>query len=566
MANDHRQIAARLAALARPERRALDRAAGLWVLADVLWLPQAAALAWALASLASGGVSGAGLAGGSVSGDGLSAGGLALAALGVGGIGLVRALLGWAASALAETSADRVIAAARSQTLTRAERRAPEAGAPASAATAVLIVEKLAMLRPWLVRWRPAQMRVLVVPLLIMATALPLSWAVALILLVAGPLIPVFMALIGMAARDASDRQLDEMANLNALLVERLQALVDIRLLRATPVVLADFATRADTLRARTMAVLRIAFLSSAVLELFAALGVAMVAVYVGFSLLGAIDFGGWGGSLGLGQGIFLLLLAPAYFQPLRDMAAAWHDRAAGQSVARDLIADEGAALPQILGAGGSAAPVPGPPVLRVRGLHLRGRTMPDLTLAPGEALALTGPSGSGKTSMLMAIAGLLPSDGAVQAGPATLDADTADGWRAGLALIPQEVHFLDASLRDNLTMGAERGADQIEGALALAQAAPVVARLPQGLATILGERGAGVSGGEARRLMIARAALRAPTLILADEPTADLDDETAAAVIAGLLALNARGAALICATHDPRLIAALPRRIEIPG
>lgn len=548
MAPANRDIAERLARLAAPQRRRLNRAAVAAVLAEALWLPQAALLAWALAGLATA--------------EAVPLIGIALA---VAGIGILRAGLGLAGATQSEAAADAVIGHARADLLARADRRAPEAGAPASAALAALIVEKLGLLRPWLARWQPAQARVAVVPLLILGISFALSWSAGLILAISGPLIPVFMVLIGLAARDASARQMDEIASLNALLMDRLAALIDIRLLEARGAMLADFETRADRLRARTMEVLRIAFLSSAVLELFAALGVAMMAVYVGFTLLGELDFGTWGRPMGIAHGIFLLLVAPAFFQPLRDMAAAWHDRVAAQAVARDLLSDEAVGALAMLGEGKAARALTG--AIRIRGLNLRGLALPDLDIAPGEAVALTGPSGAGKTTLLLALAGLLPSGGAIRVAGQVLADGTADAWRAGLALIPQQIHFPDATLRAALgaeTEGAETEDAAIAAALALAQAAPIVARLPDGLDTRLGETGAGVSGGEARRLTIARAALRRPSTILADEPTADLDDETARMVIDGLLALHAGGATLIVASHDPRLIARLSRRIEV--
>merc|ERR1711969_322647 len=127
----------------------------------------------------------------------------------------------------------------------------------------------------------------------------------------AGPLIPVFMALVGWAAKEASARQMVEIGDLSDLLVDRLSALADLRLVGAGGPVVSGFAASSEGLRARTMAVLRIAFLSSTVLELFAALGVAMVAVWTGFHLLGVIGWGTWGGALSPAAGIWLLLLAP---------------------------------------------------------------------------------------------------------------------------------------------------------------------------------------------------------------------------------------------------------------
>ena len=151
----------------------------------------------------------------------------------------------------------------------------------------------------------------MVIPLAILALAFWWSWAVGVIFLITGPLIPLFMALVGMAAQSASEKHMAEIGTLSELLVDRLGALADMRLLGASPALVEDFAGRADDLRARTMAVLRIAFLSSTVLELFAAIGVAMVAVFLGFSLLGAIGFGTWGAPLGAFEVVLLLMLAP---------------------------------------------------------------------------------------------------------------------------------------------------------------------------------------------------------------------------------------------------------------
>src|SRR5690606_20431198 len=161
------------------------------------------------------------------------------------------------------------------------------------------------------------------------------------------------------------------------------------------------------------------------------------------------------------------------------------------------------------------------------------------------------GPSGAGKTTALAAIAGLVPlADGRITVCGRALDDTTADAWRACIALIPQAPHFPDQTLRDWLDPDG-RGADPWP-ALQQAEADGVVRRLPGGLDARLGETGGGVSGGEARRLMIARAILSGRALILADEPTADLDPDTAAQVSRALIRLKDAGHSLIVATHDP--------------
>ncbi|ROU03484.1 ABC transporter ATP-binding protein/permease [Histidinibacterium lentulum] len=541
-----------LAAFEAPARAALARAGALGIVAALLWPVQAYAVAasvhlWAV-------------------GTWNPVPGLWLVALFV-TAGAARALLEARAGGIAHRAAEALMAAERER-LIAAEAARVDRGTN-SAAFAALLTQKLPLMVPYLVRYRPAFLRATVVPLTLVALTLPVSWAVALVLLVAIPLIPLFQALVGIAARDASAKQMDEIADLNGLLSERLSALPDLHLLDAGGRALSGFAVRAEALRRRTMAVLRVAFLSSTVLEFFSALGVALVAVYVGFNMLDWIGFGDWGQALTLAQGIFVLMLAPEVFQPLREVSAAWHDKATAEAVARDLAEVHADPGPRALGAGARAAPLPGPATLRVSGASvLRGAEkvpLPDMALSPGQAVALTGSSGTGKSSALLAIAGLVPvAAGRIEVAGRVLDDATADAWRARLAWVPQRVHVPDATLAEALDPRGT-GADPAE-ALAAARAGAVVAGLPEGLATRLGENGAGVSGGEARRLMLARALLARPDVVLADEPTADLDAATAAAVRAALRRLAEGGALVIVATHDPVLVREMDRIVPMPG
>lgn len=518
------------------------RAAVLSVLAALIWPFQAALVAWAI--------------GGLVQAEAPSPW---LAALGFAGLGGLRAALAYAAEARAQTAADAVITAARTALVAAEAKRAGDSSFGGAGSVAALAGEKLDLLAPYVTRYAPARARVTVLPLVILALAFWHSWAVGLVLMISGPLIPVFMALVGMAAKEASARQMAEVGTLNDFLVERLSALVDIRLLGAGPAVLQGFAEAAGDLRRRTVAVLAVAFLSSTVLELFAAIGVAMVAVYVGFSLLGALEFGAWGGALSAQAGIFLLLLAPDFYQPLRDLSAAWHDKAAADAVLDELARHRGDPGTHLPGTGGVAARLPGPASLSLRGCRTpSGRVLPDMMIAPGERVALIGPSGSGKTSALRLMAGL--DLGPVTVAGQPLTETNADAWRARLGWMPQAPHFLTGSLRHNLTLG--RTGD-LAAALETAAVQDVVGAMPQGLGTRLGETGAGLSGGEARRITLARAVYGIPDVILADEPTADLDAVTAEAVTQGLLA-QAIGVTLVVATHDPALAAQMDRIIDL--
>ena len=526
-----------LAELVAPEQNALRRAAILSGLVALIWPFQAALVAGALAGLVT------------------DAAPLWSNVVGFALLGVLRGLLNHWAEGIAFAAGLRITRQCRSDIVAREASRSTGLAAGPIAA---LASEKLDAMLPYVSRYAPARGRVMVVPIVILALAFWHSWAVGVIFLITGPLIPVFMALIGWAAQSASQRQMVEIGSLNDLLIERLQALPDIRLLGAGEAVANGFAEAADRLRVQTMAVLRVAFLSSAVLELFAAIGVAMVAVYVGFSLLGLLGFGSYGAPLTPAAGIFLLLLAPEFYQPLRDLSAAWHDRAAALAVASEWSEWQVRSDAPLLGQGDAAARLAGSADIVATGLRVRLGphllTLPDFQLAAGETMAVLGPSGAGKTTLLRLLAGMLqPESGQIHVAGQPLNGQTADAWRARLGWMPQQPHFLNASLRHNLSFGRSTDLTPALGAVTMQD---VVAGLPQGLNTRLGEGGGGLSGGEARRLTLVRALHARPDVLLADEPTADLDAISAEAVTAGLMALAATGCSLIIATHDEALAA----------
>ncbi len=529
-------------------KSAMRRASALSVAAALLWIAQSALIAGALAGMAGA--------------PGMSPYWAALVFV---ALAALRAALASASGRIGFDAALKVVSQARLAVARHAATQAPrDAGKALSGGLAALGTDKLEAALPALSRYAPAQARAVVVPLAVLVATAWVSWVAALILLIAGPLIPMFMALVGMAAREVSARQMTALGTLSGLLLDRLRGVVDIRLMDATDRVADAFEAQAEELRGRTMAVLRVAFLSSAVLELFSALGVALVAVYVGFSLLGLLNFGAWG-SLSLGEGVFALMLAPAFFEPLRDFAAVWHDRAAHRAAADEVDAALGAQAPRLLGEGRAAQASAGPPTIVLRAVAAGPATV-TAEIEPGARVAVTGPSGSGKSALLGLIAGFeAPRAGAVEVAGRPLDAVTADAWRARLAWVAQRPHFVAGSLRANVALsGSAADRPGVDAALALAAATDAAARAPRGLDARLGETGHGVSGGEARRLAVARAAYAGREVILADEPTADLDAETAQTVIEGLLRLAGRGATLIVATHDPALIARMDREIRL--
>ena len=535
--------------LLRPIRRPLRLASMFGVVSSLIWVLQAAVVALAI--------------GGLLAPESGAEPHMATAAIAFVACGILRAVLTYYAEGLLFAAGTRVVTKAREEIVRREMRTSGSAGA---GSTAALASEKLDVITPYITRYAPARARVMIVPLVILILGFWFSWAVGVVLLVTGPLIPVFMALVGMAAREASQRQMADIGSLNDLLIERLAALADIRLLDAGSSVISGFSSGAEQLRARTMNVLRIAFLSSTVLELFAAIGVAMVAVYVGFALLGAIGFGSYAMPLSPAAGIFLLLLAPDYYQPLRDLSAAWHDKAAALAVAGELSEWRAQRPPVMLGSGARAGKLHGPAEINLQGVAVQSGNrlirFPNMTIRAGESVALMGPSGAGKTTLLRLIAGLAsPVEGTLHVAGKELGTGTADAWRARLGWMPQAPHFLNSSLADNVSFGQTGDLDE---ALRAAAVGSVVDALPGGKQALLGETGGGLSGGEARRITLARAIFARPDILLADEPTADLDPETADMVMAGMRQLSERGCSLVVATHDRELAARMDRIIRI--
>ena len=532
--------------------------AGLQVLAALLWIGQAALVAMAVQGMA----------------DGRGFDAAWAPAAGVAALGLLRAACDAAGARRVFDQARGLLGELRVQLAADIAARSPlDRARPASGAAASLMAEQADALLPYLTRYQPARWKVKLVPLATLACVLWFSWTAALVLALAAPLIPLFMAIVGWRAKAASEAQMLEQGGMNAFLLDRLRGLASLRALDAVDATALRLRASARALQERTMAVLRIAFLSSAVLELFAALGVAMVAVYVGFHLLGQLEFGAWHGRLGLGEGLFILLLAPAFFEPLRELSAVWHDRAAGEA-ALDAIAQSTQGAQPLPGAA-SCAPLPrpapdAPPGVELHELRLAHRDSAaahpgvSMSIAPGEHVALFGPSGCGKSSLLALVAGLMPArSGRIEIGGAVLDEQSAAQLRQRMAWMGQRPHVFAGTVHANVALAdAQASRGRIHAALRDAGLERVDRAHP---AAAVGEGGLGLSGGEALRLALARLALRAAhaDLLLVDEPTAHLDSETAREVGEALLAL-AQGRTLIVATHDPALAARMDRVIHL--
>ncbi|WP_310619829.1 thiol reductant ABC exporter subunit CydD [Flexibacterium corallicola] len=445
---------------------------------------------------------------------------------------------------------------------------------PASGKISSILVDHVHALGPYLGRYLPIQARLGLVPLVILIAVACVSWVAALGLLILGPLVPVFMAVVGISAKRASDRQLTILSDMSAVLLDRLKNLETLRIFGALEQTEEQLGTIGQTFRRSTMKVLRIAFLSSTALELFAALGIALTAIYVGFSLLGYWNFGAYGQHLTIVGGLFILMLVPEYFAPLRLFAQAYHDRAAALAAA-----DQIAALDDVLKDNAKKAgvqdeqqiqsfiPVPASGQFEISGLGFtrNGQVLLrdiDLEFTKPQLVAVHGASGAGKSTLLDILTGFLrETSGCVRYGGYPVTSFEKHIWQKSLAVISQSPQLFHGTLRENLLRAKSNASEEaIVEALHQADAHRIIEKVPAGLEAIVGEDGLGLSLGERRRIALARAFLRSDArLVLADEPTADLDGATALSVIKGLKHM-AKTKPVLVVTHDPRVLAASDR------
>lgn len=421
------------------------------------------------------------------------------------------------------------------------------------------VLEQVDALDEYYARYRPQTQLAALIPLMIALAVAPRSWLAALILLVTAPIIPLFMVLVGRGAAAASERQVVALGVLGGRFLDLLRGAPTLRLLGRSDTGGRWIEHASEEFRKRTMGVLRLAFLSSAVLELFASVAIAMAALYLGLSLLGWFNWGHYGQAMRLENALFILMLAPEYYAPLRQLGAEYHARAQAIGAAQAIMQLESVrrqwAQPQ------QRARLP-QPVESIR-LEFDQVTLryPDgrigveavsFALEPEQRLALVGESGAGKSTLLNLVLGFAqPTAGRILVNGVELATLERRHWWRQLAWMGQRPEWFRGSLRENLTLGASGYKEaQLEEVLQRAGLGELLAVLPAGLETPLGEAGRGLSGGQLQRLALARALLRGAPLWLLDEPTAQLDADTSAALRA-TLAASSRGHGVLLATHD---------------
>jgi len=420
-------------------------------------------------------------------------------------------------------------------------------------------------------------------PLVLLAVIVSLDWVSFLILLVALSVVPVFMVLIGRLTQERVVNHWTALTRLGSHFLDAVEGLATLRAFGRAHLQERQIAQVTEELRRTTLAVLREAFLSALVLETLAAVGTALVAVPLAIRLLN--------GQMTLAPALTVLVLTPEVFLPLRRASAEFHAAAEGLTATDRVLEIIGPNRP-------SAASDASPPRSRLEASCLNGdnqhggpglafhavcvaypgHDLPaleqiDLEIAHGERLVLIGPSGAGKSTLLSAAVGLRPlTGGCIVADGLTQEDTDPELWRTHFTFVPQQPHLFSGTLAENLrlgpspAMGSEIGLEELAWALEVAQLTELVADLPAGIDTPLGDHGQRLSAGERQRVAVARALLRRRAeIVILDEPTAHLDVTTETLLVAALRrAIGNR--TLLVATHRLRWIDLADRVVRLDG
>ncbi|MEV4138818.1 thiol reductant ABC exporter subunit CydD [Dactylosporangium sp. NPDC049742] len=469
----------------------------------------------------------------------------------------LRAAVAWAQEVAAARSSAAVKRQLRSRLLAHVAALGPGAAGD-SGKVAVLATRGLDALDAYFARYLPQLVLAALVPVIVLARIAPADLVAAGTIALTLPLIPVFMALVGLHTESANRRQFRLLARLSHHFLDVVAGLPTLRVFGRAKRQAGVIARISAEQRTTTMRTLRVAFLSSLVLELLATLSVALVAVGIGLRL---VD-----GSLGLATALLVLILAPEAYLPLRQVGANYHASAEGLAAATSVFEILDRPAPPH-----GTAPAPAG-IVRFEDVVVRheGRSeasLPPFTaeIRPGELVALTGPSGCGKSTALAVLLGFAaPAAGTVTVDGQDLTAVDPDAWRRLVAWLPQRPWLSAGTIADNIRLGAPAATEEsLRRAADLAGALEFIDALPDGMSTRLGDDGAGLSAGQRQRIALARVFLRDAPLVLLDEPTANLDAATEAGILAAIRA-HATGRTVIMTAHRPALIALADRAIRV--
>jgi thiol reductant ABC exporter CydD subunit len=442
----------------------------------------------------------------------------------------------------------------------RLRRRPAALDGVESAEVATAAVDGVDALETVFARYLPQIALAVAVPVAVLALVAYIDPLSAGLMLLTLPLVPVFMWLIGRYTAHRARERWQAMALLSGHFLDVVRGLPTLRAFNRGAAQAERVEAVSEEYRRATMGTLRVAFLSGAVLELAATLGVALIAVTVGVRL---VD-----GAIGLEPALTVLVLAPELYLPIRNLAAQYHAGADGLAVSQRLLdlIDDAEAAPQ----GTHPAPSPRDVPVRIERVTVAypGRPAPalhrfSLELDPGETVALVGPSGAGKSTVASLLLGFAePSAGRVLVGGIDLADCDAASWHAQVAWVPQRPTLFHGTVAANIALGAPGATDDaIRDAARRAGADAVVRALPDGYGTLIGEAGRGLSAGQRQRIALARAFFRDAALVILDEPTANLDAAGAGRVAEAIARLDCT---VLLITHDPRLADLADRTVRL--
>ncbi len=464
-----------------------------------------------------------------------------------------RVVLTFAHDRYAQRASARVIAQLRARAtdaLTDPARTPPRELLRHREHAGTVLLRGLDGLGPYLSGYLPALIVALTVTPTVVIVIAATDWPSAVVILITMPLIPLFMVLIGLMTRDRTARKLQTMSRLNAQLLDLIAGLPTLRALNRSRSPAARVAELGHAHHRSTMSALRVAFLSGAVLELLATLCVAVVAVGIGLRLVY--------GEMSLYAGVLALILAPEAYLPLRQVGAQFHTaadgvQAAGEAI--DLIEAAGTGAPRQVGSR-TCAVAGAPIVLLDVGVHGRDGWAPyrlSASIAAGSLTVITGPNGAGKSTTLAAIMGLIrPDEGSVLIGSTPVAELDPDALHEQIAWLPQQPVVVPGTVAENLALFGGLEPNALRTVSAATGFDEVLADLPRGTRTVLGAGGVGLSAGQRQRLALTRVLAAPSPLVLLDEPTAHLDERSAAAVLAVLARRATAGDTVVVVAHHP--------------
>ncbi|HQT60409.1 MAG TPA: thiol reductant ABC exporter subunit CydD [Acidiphilium sp.] len=420
-----------------------------------------------------------------------------------------------------------------------------------SAELSIIVVDRVEAMNGLHGRWIPAARLAAIGPALVALAAATADWRSGLILAATGILVPVFMAMTGIGTGVAARRQFTAMARLQTRFLDRVRGIATIVLAGRAEAEAASLGRAADELRHRTMRILRIAFLNATALDLLAAAALVGIAIRFAGPLLA--------GQAALAPtALFCVLLVPEFFAPLRAFSAVYQDRMTAQTAAEDLVdlptPETVAVAPDAVRTVTTRGITIGFEQVSFAWSEARGPVLQDLSfqLPAGEMMMLVGPSGAGKSTIIELLLGYIrPQSGRITLNGAPIETIVPAALARMTALISQRPVLFAGTIEENIRMGRPEAseADLLEAAR-LARVSEFADLLPEGLATRIGDGGYGLSGGQAQRIAIARAFLKNASLLLLDEPTAQLDPATEREVVDSLRRL-AIGRTVVLASHS---------------